>query len=76
MTEPSHLFVCFDLLTVAEYAMQLVLRQKCKPVDAILLVLAQFGINLHRYMVLLHFVSIKKLCQELSFMFTFLQELF
>ena len=56
--------------------MQLVLRQKCKPVDAILLVLAQFGINLHRYMVLLHFVSIKKLCQELSFMFTFLQELF
>ena len=45
-------------LTVTENAVKLVFRQEGEPVDSILLVLAQFGFDLHRKYVLFNFATI------------------
>lgn len=45
--------------------MQLVLRQECKPVDTLLLVLAQLRLDRNGDVVLLHLAPVKELCEEL-----------
>ena len=59
--------------TVTENAMELVFGKEREPVDALLLVLAQFSLYRHRDSILLHFAAVKKLRQELPFVFTFLK---
>ena len=54
--------------------MQLILGQEGEPVDAILLILPQFGVDLHRQLVLLDLRTVEKLTEELSFALSSLQQ--
>ena len=60
-------------LTVAQNAVKLVLRKEGKPVDALLLILPELSLDLHRDVVLLHFTTIQQLHQELPFLVAALQ---
>ena len=60
--------------TVAQNAVKLVLRQEREPVDTLLLVLPELGLDGDRYIVLLDLAAIQKLREELSLIISAPQE--
>jgi hypothetical protein len=64
------------LLTVTKNTMKLVLGKERQPINTVLLVLAEFGIDFGRNVVLLYFTTIQELSEELSLAFTTLEHFF
>lgn len=54
--------------------MELVLREEGEPIDALLLVLPELGLDGHGNIVLLHLAAVQQLHQEFTFFIATLQE--
>jgi hypothetical protein len=64
----------FARLTIAQNTMQVVFGKEGQPVNAILLVLAEFRLNRYRNSIWFNFRSVKQLHQELTFSFPTLEQ--